>query len=158
LEGVEIQGLASTVSRKIDRQTYRAGDFETAQGGTAVDVLNKLPSVSVDPDGTVSVRGATDFMVYLNGKPTQMEASVLLGQIAANSIENIDVITVPTSRFDAQGKGGIINISTKKSGQEGLSVSANGLIGGSPWGNITDKYSGFDLNDQRFGGGLNLVY
>lgn len=158
LEGVEIQGLASTVSRKIDRQTYRASDFETAQGGTAVDVLNKLPSVSVDPDGTVSVRGATDFMVYLNGKPTQMEASVLLGQIAANSIENIDVITVPTSRFDAQGKGGIINISTKKSGQEGLSVSANGLIGGSPWGNITDKYSGFDLNDQRFGGGLNLVY
>jgi len=158
IEGIEVQGLASTVSRKIDRQTYRASDFETAQGGTAVDVLNKLPSISVDPDGTISVRGTSDFMVYLNGKPTQMEASVLLGQISANSIANIDVITVPTARYDAQGKGGIINISTKKSGQEGLSVSANSLLGGAPWGNKTDKYSAYVLNDSRYGGGLNLMY
>ncbi len=158
IEGVEVLGVTKTTSRKIDRQTYRAGDFETAQGGTAVDVLNKLPSVSVDPDGTVSLRGTSSFMVYLNGKPTQMEASVLLGQIAANSIESIDVITVPTARYDAQGTGGIINISTKKSGQEGLSVSANGLLGGAPWGNITDKYSTYDLNDNRLGSGMNIVY
>ena len=155
IEGVEVQGMARTVSKKIDRQTYRASDFETASGGTAIDVLNKLPSVSVGPDGTVLVRGTSDFMVYLNGKPTQMEASVLLGQISANSIENIDVITVPTARYDAQGKGGIINISTKKEGQEGLSVSANGLFGDAPWGHKTDKYSGYKMNDRRGGGGLN---
>uniref|UniRef100_UPI0032181024 TonB-dependent receptor domain-containing protein n=1 Tax=uncultured Draconibacterium sp. TaxID=1573823 RepID=UPI0032181024 len=158
LEDVEVKGMAGSTSKKIDRQTYRASDFETASGGTAVDVLNKLPSVSVSPDGTVSLRGTSDFMVYLNGKPTQMEASVLLNQIAANNIENIDVITVPTARFDAQGKGGIINISTKRSGADGLSISANGLLGGSPWGNVTDKYSGYDLTDNRYGGGLNLVY
>jgi len=158
LEGVEVKGMASSTSKKIDRQTYRASDFETASGGTAVDVLNKLPSVSVDADGTVSLRGTSDFMVYLNGKPTQMEASVLLNQIAASNIDNIDVITVPTARFDAQGKGGIINISTKKSGADGLSISANGLLGGSPWGNVTDKYSGYNLTDNRYGGGLNLVY
>jgi outer membrane receptor protein involved in Fe transport len=158
LEGVEVQGFANTTKRNIDRQTYRARDFETAAGGTAIDVLNKLPAVSVDPDGTVSLRGTTEFMVYLNGKPTQMEASVLLGQISANSIENIEIITVPTARFDAQGKGGIINITTRKSGLDGLSVSANGLIGGAPWGNITDKYSGFEMNDNRSGGGLNIVY
>ena len=110
IAGVEVRAMARTSAKKIDRQTYRPGDFETASGGTAIDVLNKLPSVSVDPDGTVLVRGTSDFMVYLNGKPTQMEASVLLGQISANSIENIDVITVPTARYDAQGKGGIINI------------------------------------------------
>ncbi|HSO88508.1 MAG TPA: outer membrane beta-barrel family protein, partial [Draconibacterium sp.] len=127
-------------------------------GGTAIDVLNKLPAVSVDPDGTVSLRGTTEFMVYLNGKPTQMEASVLLGQISASSIENIEIITVPTARFDAQGKGGIINITTKKSGLDGLSVSANGLIGGAPWGNTTDQYSGYEMNDNRSGAGLNLVY
>ena len=158
LEDVEVRGIANTTSRKIDRQTYRAQDFETAQGGTAVDVLNKLPSISVDPDGTVSLRGTTQFMVYLNGKPTQMEASVLLGQISANSIESIDVITVPTARYDAQGKGGIINISTKTTGQEGLSVSANGMLGGAPWGDITDKYSGYDLNDNRYNVGLNTFY
>jgi outer membrane receptor for ferrienterochelin and colicin len=126
IEDVEVRGTVSTTSRKIDRQTYKASDFETAKGGTAVDVLNKLPSVSVSPEGSVSVRGTTDFMVYLNGKPTQMEASVLLGQIAANSIENIEVIAVPTARFDAQGKGGIINIVTKKTGNDGLSISASG--------------------------------
>lgn len=158
MEGVEVQGVARSTSKKIDRQSYRASDFETASGGTAIDVLNKLPSVSVGPDGTVFVRGTSDFMLYLNGKPTQMEASVLLGQISANSIENIDVITVPTARYDAQGKGGIINISTKKKGQDGLSVSANGLLGGAPWGNKTDKYSAYKLNDKRIGGGLNLVF
>lgn len=155
---VEVRGTISTATRKIDRQTYRAADFETAKGGTAVDVLNKLPSVSVDPDGDVSVRGTTDFMVYLNGKPTQIEANVLLNQIAANSIENIEVITVPTARFDAQGKGGIINIVTKKSGNDGLSVSASGMAGGAPWGNTTDKYSGFEMNDNRVSTGINLVY
>ncbi len=158
LEAVEVRGTATTTNRQIDRQTYRANQFETAKGGTAVDLLNKLPSVSVDPTGNVSVRGTTDFMVYLNGKPTQMEASVLLGQIAANSIESIDVISVPTARFDAQGKGGIINITTKRTGQDGLSLSANGLFGGAPWGNLTDKYSDFLLNDDRSGGGINLVY
>ena len=158
IEGVEVKGLARTTSKKIDRQTYRASDFETASGGTAIDVLNKLPSVSVGPDGTVLVRGTSDFMVYLNGKPTQMEVSVLLGQISANSISNIEVITVSTARYDAQGKGGIINISTKKDGQEGLSVSASGLFGAAPWGNKTDKYSGYKLNDRRGGGGLNMVY
>ena len=158
LEGVEVKGMASSTSKKIDRQTYRASDFETASGGTAVDVLNKLPAVSVSPDGTVSLRGTSDFMVYLNGKPTQMEASVLLNQIAASNIENVEVITVPTARYDAQGKGGIINITTKKEGADGLSISANGLLGGAPWGNKTDKYSGYDLTDNRYGGGLNLVY
>jgi outer membrane receptor protein involved in Fe transport len=158
IDDVEVRGTMSTTTRKIDRQTYRAADFETAKGGTAVDVLNKLPSVSVGPDGDVSVRGTTEFMVYLNGKPTQMEASVLLNQIAANSIENIEVITVPTARFDAQGKGGIVNITTKKSGSDGLSISASGMAGGAPWGNKTDKYSGYEMNDNRASAGINLVY
>lgn len=158
IDDEEVRGTLSTTTRKIDRQTYRAADFETAKGGTAVDVLNKLPSVSVGPDGDVLVPGTTEFMVYLNGKPTQMEASVLLNQIAANSIENIEVITVPTARFDAQGKGGIVNITTKKSGSDGLSISASGMAGGAPWGNITDKYSGYEMNDNRVSTGINLVY
>lgn len=158
IEGVEVTAMAQSVSTKIDRKTYRTADFETARGGNAVDVLNKLPSVSVDPDGVVSVRGTTDFMVYLNGKPTQMEASVLLGQIQSESIESIDVITVPTAKYDAQGKGGIINISTKRTGQAGLSIAANGLLGGAPWNNLTDPISGFDNNDNRYGGGFSLMY
>lgn len=158
LQDVEVKANAQTVKTGIDRKTYNVSDFATAKGGNATDVLNKLPAVSVGPDGVVSVRGTTDFMVYLNGKPTQMEASVLLGQIQSESIESIDVITVPTAKYDAQGKGGIINISTKKQALNGLSVAANGLIGGAPYNNLTDKISGFKNNDNRYGGGLSLMY
>ncbi len=158
LEGVEVTAMARTVVNRLDRRTYRAEDFETARGGNATDVLNRLPSVSVSPDGEVSVRGTTDFMVYLNGKPTQIEPSVLLAQISANNIQSIDVITVPSAQFDAQGKGGIINITTKSSGIEGFSLSTNGLLGGAPWGNRTDNLTGYNLTDNSYGGGLNFTY
>jgi hypothetical protein len=158
LAEVAVTANSKTVSGKIDRQTYRAADFETAKGGTATDLLSKLPSVSVDPDGSVSVRGTSDFVVYLNGKPTQFDPSTLLGQIAGSQIENIEIISIPTAKYDAQGKGGIININTKRTGNSGLSVSTNGLIGGAPWGNVTDQYSGFKNNDNRNGGGVNLTY
>ncbi len=158
LKEVTVEGNNKTVTTKIDRKTYSASDFETAKGGNAADVLNKLPSISVDPSGNVSVRGTSDFVVYLNGKPTQIDASTLLSQISGSTINKIDVITVPTARYDAQGKGGIINITTKTSGEQGLSISTNGLIGGSPWANFTDTYSSYDMNDNRYGGGVNLVY
>src|SRR5690554_1342745 len=158
LDGVEIVGIQSTTTRHIDRQTYRTGDFETARGGTATDLLSRLPSLSINPDGDIALRGTTDFVVYLNGKPTQLEPSLLLGQIPANNIESVDVITVPTARFEAQGSGGIINIKTKSSGAEGLSVVMDGLLGGAPWKNKTHIYSDQKLNYNRFGGSLNLMY
>lgn len=158
LEEIEIQGSASAVVTSIDRRTYNADEFETAKGGTAVDLLNKLPAISVGPDGSVSLRGTTEFMVYLNGKPTQLEPSVLLAQLSADAIENIEVITVPSAKYDAQGKGGIINVVTKRTGLEGFSISGNALLGGAPWGHLQDPLSGYDMNDTRYGGGLNLVY
>ncbi len=158
LEEVQVRANSKTATNKIDRQTYRAVDFATAKGGTAIDILSKLPSVSVDPDGSISVRGTSDFMVYLNGKPTQLDPSTLLGQISGSQIENIEIISIPTAKYDAQGKGGIINITTKRTGSEGLSITTNGLIGGAPWGNLTDRYSGFLNNDNRYGGGINLMY
>jgi outer membrane receptor protein involved in Fe transport len=158
LEEVLVQANMRTSTQKIDRQSYRVSDFQTAEGGTATDLLSKLPSVSVDPDGTVSVRGTSDFMVYLNGKPTQIDPSVLLAQLSASQIDNVEVIAVPTSNFDAQGKGGIINIITKRTGVEGLTVSMNGLLGGGPWNHVVDEFSGFQQNDNRYGGGVNVMY
>ncbi len=158
LEEVEVREMARTSSTKIDRKVYRAADFETAKGGTAVDVLNKLPSVSVSPDGIVSVRGTSDFMVYLNGKATLMDPSMLLSQLSGDAIESIEVINVPTAKYDAQGKGGIININTRTKGEEGFTASGNIVLGGAPWGNFTTPYAGYDQNDNRYGGGLNLSY
>lgn len=155
---VVVKDIAATATAKLDRITYRVRDFETAKGGNASDVLNKLPSVSIDQDGVISVRGTSDFMVYLNGKPSQMEPSLLLAQIPAATIESIDVITVPSAKYDAQGKGGIINITTIKTDEKGMSVSASVLTGGAPWGNYTDQLSSYSLNDNRLGGLINFIY
>jgi len=158
LDEVVVNALATTATTHLDRITYSIQDFQTTKGGDAADVLNKLPSVSIDQDGVISVRGTTDFMVYLNGKPTHMESHAVLAQIKVANIESIDIITIPSAKYDAQGKGGIINISTKKTGEEGLSVSANGLIGGAPWANYTHRISEYYANDNRFGGGLNFIF
>ena len=158
LKELEISAQTNTQKISLDRKTYRATDFATAKGGTAIDVLSKIPSVSVSADGEVSVRGTTDFMVYLNGKPTQMDPSMLLGQIASDAIDNIDVISVPSAKYDAQGKGGIININTKTAGVDGLSVMVNGTFGGAPWGNTRDIYSNYLLTDNRYTGGVNILY
>ncbi|QZE15387.1 TonB-dependent receptor [Halosquirtibacter laminarini] len=158
IEDINIVAKTGTVRSNIEKKRYNTSDFETAKGGNAVDLLNKLPSIDLDADGNISVRGTTDFMVYINGKPTQMDPSTLLGQIAGDAIESVDVITIPTAKYDAQGKGGIINIQTKKGSQDGFSISANLLGGASTWANITDKYSGYDMDDARYGGGVNASY
>jgi outer membrane receptor protein involved in Fe transport len=158
LEETEIAAMARSSVNRLDRVSYRAEDFETARGGTAAELLSRLPSLSVSPDGEISVRGTTDFIVYLNGRPTQLDPSVLLAQIPASSIIGVDIITVPTAGFDAQGKGGIINITTKAHLDSGLSVSASGTFGGAPWGNRTDNITGYNLRDDRYGGALNLVF
>lgn len=158
IEAVEVNAAARTSVNKIDRRTYRASDFETARGGTAIDVLSKLPSVTISSENEVSVRGSADFVVYLNGKPANTSASVLLGQIPAENIQNIDIITVPTSRYDAQGKGGIINITTKRIVNSGLTVMATGMAGGTPWNNGSDVFSNHELDNNRINGGISLNY
>lgn len=158
VDEVQVRGQARTETRHIDRQTYRAADFETARGGTGTDLLNRLPSVTVDPDGMVSVRGTDDFLVYLNGRPTQLEPAMLLAQLSANNIESVDIISIPSAQYDAQGKGGIINITTRKGGADGLSLSVTAQGGGAPWANRSDPISGYELNDNRYGGGINMAW
>jgi len=158
LEEVEVTAMVPTAVTHLDRVTYNTEDFQTTRGGNAADVLSKLPSVSIDQNGVISVRGTSDFMIYLNGRPTNLESSIVLAQIKASNIESIDIITVPSARYDAQGKGGIINISTQQSEVKGLSVSVNGLIGGAPWANYTHQISGHHISDNRIGAGLNMIY
>jgi len=158
LDEIVVKAMAPTAITHLDRVTYTTVDFQTTKGGNAADVLIKLPSVSIDQNGVISVRGTSDFIVYLNGKPTNMESSTVLTQIKAANIESINIITIPSARYDAQGKGGIINISTKKTGGKGLSVSANGLIGGAPWTNYTHHISNNYISDNRIGGGLGFIY
>ena len=129
LTEVEVSGQAITSLHKLDKQVYDAGQFQNAQGGTASDVLRNLPSVSINSFGDISVRGATGFLVMINGKPIQSEPMVVLQQLAANSIEDIEVITAPSAKYDPDGNAGIINIKTRQALQEGRYLIANAMVG-----------------------------
>src|SRR4051794_13288148 len=137
----------------IDKQVYKADQFVSARGGTTMDVLKNLPAVSVNSLGEISVRGLTGFQVQLNGKPVRADAATVLSQIAANDIENIELLTAPSAKYDADGKAGIINIVTKKGTGNGLSFTANAQ-GGFP---AIHTY-GNHVSPVRFGGDATVNY
>ena len=129
LREVEVRGQTNTNLFELDRQSYKAAQFGQAQGGNAADVLRNLPSVTMNALGEISVRGTTGFLLMVNGRPVQSDPSVLLNQIAAGSIEDIEIITAPSAKYDPDGKAGIINIKTRQGIPDGLFVTANVQIG-----------------------------
>ena len=129
LDEIQISGEKATSYHKIDRQIFDAGQFQSSQGGTATDVIRNLPAVNVNAEGDITVRGAGGFVVLLNGRPVQSSPSLLLNQLPANAIENVEVITAPSAKYDPEGKAGIINIITKKGATDGLFVQVNAKVG-----------------------------
>ena len=129
LEEVVLNSNISSIQSKIDRQVYAASEFSIAKGGNASDLLRNIPSISINAIGEISVRGSSGFVVLLNDKPIQSDVQSLLNQIPANSIKNVEVITAPSAKYDAEGKAGIINILTLKNTFEGDYFQVNTLLG-----------------------------
>ncbi|QLE02168.1 TonB-dependent receptor [Galbibacter sp. BG1] len=125
LDEVVLSGKKSTVINKVDRQVYEADAFKNSQGGSGTDVIKNLPSVSVNALGEISVRGSDGFVVLLNGKPIQSNATLILGQLPANAIERVELITAPSAKYDPEGKAGILNIITKKDAADGTFTQIN---------------------------------
>lgn len=125
LNEVIVEGERPTVINKIDRQIFDATKFQNSQGGSATDVIKNLPSVTVDGLGEISVRGSTGFVVLLNGKPLQGNASTLMNQLPANAVERVELITAPSAKYDPEGKAGILNIITKKGAADGAFAQIN---------------------------------
>jgi iron complex outermembrane receptor protein len=146
LNELVIQGERATVINKIDRQVFDADKFKNAQGGSGIDVIRNLPSVSIDGQGKINVRGSSGFVVLLNGKPVQGNASTLMAQLPANAIARVEVITAPSAKYDPEGKAGILNIITKKGAVDGAFGQIN-LKGGLP---SIETY-GNDKAHQRYG-------
>jgi hypothetical protein len=136
LEDVNVVADKSHVQYQIDKKIVNVSQDVNSAGGTAVDILENTPSVNVDIDGNVELRGSSNFTVLIDGKPTVLESSEALQQIPANLIENIEIITNPSAKFDPDGSAGIINVILKKKKTLGL----NGLLNLSAGTN--DKYSG----------------
>lgn len=153
LNEINISGRQVKALNKIDKQSYKAGQFESAKGGSAIDVLKNLPSVSVNGEGNISVRGSSGFMVLINGKPVLTDAQTVLSQMPANAVDNIELITAPSAKYDPDGRGGIVNIITKKGVNDGFTVAANAQ-GGLP----SVKDYGNSREPVRFGGDMTLNY
>jgi ferric enterobactin receptor len=128
LKEVSITASAPTVENKIDKLVYNPANDLTAQGGVALDVLQKVPMVSVDINGNVELMGNTNIQFLINGKPSTIFGSSItdaLQAIPASQIKNIEVITNPGAKYDAAGTGGIINIILKDNNVQGVNGSVN---------------------------------
>ncbi|ASW74050.1 TonB-dependent receptor [Chryseobacterium piperi] len=138
LKTQDIQGVTITVQAKpykveLDKKTYDPSQDIVSKGGTLQDVLTNVPSVSVETDGTVSMRGSSNVRFLINGKPSALlgidDGANALQSIPADQIEKIEVITNPSSKFEASGTAGILNIILKKNKKMGFNGSVIGTLG-----------------------------
>jgi len=133
IQGVVITATTKPLKVEIDKKTYDVKSDLTAIGGNLQDVLQNVPSVSVDPDGTVSMRGSSNVKFLVNGKPSALlgidDGANALQAIPADQIDRIEVITNPSSKYDASGTAGILNIILKKNTKMGFNGSTVGTLG-----------------------------
>ncbi|MFD2564730.1 TonB-dependent receptor domain-containing protein [Aquimarina rubra] len=123
LEDVVVIAEKTTVEIKLDKKIYNVGKDLTVSGGTVSDVLDNVPSVSVDVEGNVALRGNDNVRILINGKPSGLvglNSTDALRQLPAESIERVEVITSPSARYDAEGTAGILNIILRRSKLQGL--------------------------------------
>ncbi len=157
METVEVRAEKSQMEFKLDKKVFNVGKDLTNQGGSVNDVLENLPSVTVESTGTISLRGNSGVRILVNGKPSVIAANNGLSQIPAQSVERIEVITNPSARYQAAGSAGIINIVLKRNRLEGLSGSVEASVGypadHSLTGNLaykTQKYNLFGTLSGRY--------
>jgi len=125
LDEVIVTADKSTTEFKLDKRVFNVGADLSSTGASALEVLNNVPSVNVNIEGEVSLRGATGVQILVNGKPSILsdDSSNALGTITADMIEKIEVITNPSAKYEAEGTAGILNIVLKKNEKTGLNGS-----------------------------------
>ena len=148
LKEVDVTGQRSTLELKVDRKVFNVGNDISSRGGTGLDVMKNIPSVSIDASGNVTLRNNTP-QVYIDGKPT----TLTLEQIPADQIDKVEVITNPSAKFEAASSGGIINVVMKKNTKPGYNGMVNlGVATNSGFNGL----AAINLKQKKFG--LSLLY
>ncbi len=145
LSEVVVIAQKSTYINKIDKKVFNVGQDLMSASGSVSDLMQNIPSVQVDIDGNVSLRGSENVQILINGKPSSMTGTVsrasVLQQIPANSVESIEVITNPSARFKPDGTSGIINIILKKEKRKGINGTISANVGNSNRYNSTLSFN-----------------
>ena len=155
---VKIESDKDLVTLDIDKKVYDVSKNITNTGGSASDLLGNVPSVNVDVDGNVSLRGSESVTILIDGKPSGLSGSsrkAILDNIPASSIESVEIISNPSAKYDADGMSGIINIKLKKDKKQGLNGSVALSAG------TRDKYNaavGLNYRDKKFNFFVNYSY
>lgn len=155
LKGVDIVAKAPVIENRIDKMVYNAQNDLTAQSGAAIDVLKKVPQVTVDIDGNVELQGNANIRFLINGKPSSIFGASLadaLQAIPGSQIKSIEVITSPGAKYDAAGTGGIINIILKDSKVQGINGSVNLTAG------TRQENGSFNINARKGNFGVNAFF
>lgn len=132
LDDVTVVYETTQVDVRLDKKIYNVGKDLTTAGGTVSEALANVPSVTVDIDGAISLRGNSNVRILINGKPSSVAGfgdQDVFQQLPADAIEAVEVITSPSARYDAEGSGGIINIILKREKTLGFNGSVRGTIG-----------------------------
>ncbi len=162
LEAVEVVGERTTVELRLDKKVYNVGQDLTVKGGSVTDVLDNVPSVSVDVEGNISLRGNESVRILINGKPSALSglSPEALQQLPAEAIQKVEVITNPSARYDAEGTAGILNIILKQNKTAGLNGSIGVNVGypKSYGGNLSlnlrrDRFNFFTNTSYRYRSG-----
>jgi len=147
LNEIEVRAEKSSVQMGLDKRIFNVGKDLANNGGSAADILDNVPSVAVDIDGNVSLRGSEGVQILVDGKPSGLVGIGSTGglkALPANLIDKVEVITNPSAKFEAEGTSGIINIVLKKEKKSGLNGSFDFTLG------IPDIYGvAFNLNYRR---------
>ncbi|MCL5244758.1 TonB-dependent receptor [Cellulophaga sp. 20_2_10] len=157
LDAVVITAEKTTVQLRLDKKIYNVGKDLTVKGGSVTDVLNNVPSVDVDVEGAISLRGNESVKILINGKPSALSGldNAALKSLPADAIERIEVVTNPSARYDAEGTAGILNIILKQSKTAGLNGSVSATVGD------PEQYAGsanINLRRDKFNLYTNLSY
>ncbi|WP_027078761.1 TonB-dependent receptor domain-containing protein [Maribacter antarcticus] len=150
LEAVEVIGEKTTVEVRLDKKIYNVGKDLTNSGATISDALDNIPSVTVDVDGAVALRGNGNVRILINGRPSALAgfgSTDALRQLPADAIEKVEVITSPSARYDAEGTAGILNIVLKKEKTRGFNGTINTTVG---YPNAASFTSNLNLRKEKY--------